>query len=64
MNFSNFILWAVYPIMEIHHEQWIFTIYNSADRERNNSQQLSKLIELKLMKTKINENLSGEFKNV
>ena len=35
--------------MVIDHEQWIFIIYDSFDRERKNFQQLSKLIELKFI---------------
>ena len=51
INFSNFLLWVTYPSVVIHHEQCIFIIYNSAGRERNNFQQLSKLIELKFIPT-------------
>ena len=32
--FSNFLLWAVYPSMVIHHEQCIFIIYGSAGRKK------------------------------
>ena len=37
--------------MVIHHEQRIVIIYDLAGRERNNFQQLSKLIELKFIST-------------
>ena len=48
MSFSSFLLWAVNPSVGIHHEQCTFIIYDSAGRQKNNFQQLSKLIELKL----------------
>ena len=35
----------------IHHEQCIFIIYDSAERERNKFQQLSKLSEVKFIST-------------
>ena len=28
MNFVNFLIWKVYPSMTIHHEQYIFMIYD------------------------------------
>ena len=43
MNFSNFLLWEVYPSVVIHHEQCIFLTYDPAGRERNNFQQLIKI---------------------
>ena len=43
LNFSNFLLWEVYPSMVIHHEQCILITYDSAGRERNNFQQLIKI---------------------
>ena len=46
MNFSNFLRWAVYISMVINHEQHILLQHDSAGRERNNFQQLPKLIEL------------------
>ena len=51
INFSSFLLWVIYLNVVIHHEQCIFIIYNWAGRERNNFQQLSKLIELKFIPT-------------
>ena len=47
MSFLNSLLRTLYSSMVIHHEQCIVFIYDSAARERNNFQQLSKLIELK-----------------
>ena len=49
-SFSNFLLCAVYPSVAIHHEQCIFIIYDLYDRERDNFQQLLKLIEPKLIR--------------
>ena len=49
MNFLNFLLWAVYRSMVRHYEQGTFIIYDADGRERNNFQQLSKLIELKFI---------------
>ena len=51
MNFSNFLLCAVNASVAIHHEQSTFITYDLAGRERNNVQQLSKLIELKIFST-------------
>ena len=42
-KFLNFSLWAVYPTMITHHEQCIFIIYDSTDREKK---QLSKKLNL------------------
>ena len=42
--FSNFLLWAVYPSMVIHHEQCIFIIYGSAGRKKNSCQQQKQTI--------------------
>ena len=49
MNFSIFLLWAVYPSMVIHQEQCIFVtiyIYDSASRERTIFNNYPTLIEL------------------
>ena len=46
-----FLCWAVYPSVMIHHKIWTFMIYDSAGREKNNFQELSKLIELIFIST-------------
>ena len=51
MDFSNFLIWAVWPSVVMHHEQGILIIYDSAGREKYNFQQLSKLIELRFIST-------------
>ena len=42
MNFSNFLLWEVYPSMVID-EEYIFITYDSAGREKRIFNNLSKL---------------------
>ena len=50
-EFLNFLLWAAYPRMVIYQE-CIFIIHDPTGRERNNFQQLAKLIiELKFIST-------------
>ena len=49
MNFSNFILYAVYTKMVVNHKQCIFIIYDSGSRKGTISQQMSKLDELKFI---------------
>ena len=50
-EFLNFLLWAEYPRMVIYQE-CIFIIHDPTGRERNNFQQLAKLIiELKFIST-------------
>ena len=49
MNFSNFILYAVYTKMVVNHKQCIFIIYDSGSRKGTISQQMSKLNELKFI---------------
>ena len=58
MNFSNFHRWAVYISMVINHEQYILLQHDSADRERNNFEQLPKLIELIAISTACAHQLS------
>ena len=48
MNFSIFLLSAV-RFTPIDHEECMFIIYDLAGRKRNKFQQLSKLIEVKLI---------------
>ena len=51
-EFLNVLLWAAYPRMVIYQEQCIFIIHDPTGRERNNFQQLAKLIiELKFIST-------------
>ena len=50
-EFLNFLLWAAYPRMVIY-QKCIFIIHDPTGRERNNFQQLAKLIiELKFIST-------------
>ena len=62
INFSNILPWFAYPSMVIHHEQCIFIIYDSAGRERNNFQQLSKSVEIKLISTTWSYSLALSYK--
>ena len=54
-DFFKFLFWKVYPSMAMRHEQCIFMIYvmDQLARKETIFKSLSKLIELKLISTKL-----------